>query len=165
MLWKYLSDVPDAETFCDLEIRKTLAKQNTAFIFIVPFTQVKALFFSLKYRKNKQQQLVEFTIKITFFFFLIDVQQLIRMVKQLNKKTFKHPNINHLLKPLQEDFWFKWGHKTEHDFSFCKRFMFYLVLGPNQCIFKNTSRGWAIETETIKLSLPAAILDKEKKLT
>ena len=87
------------------------------------------------------------------------------MVKQLNKKTFKHPNINHLLKPLQEDFWFKWGHKTEHDFSFCKRFMFYLVLGPNQCIFKNTSRGWAIETETIKLSLPAAILDKDKKLT
>ena len=65
---------------------------------------MKALFFSLKYRKNKQQQLVEFTIKITFFFFLIDVQQLIRMVKQLNKKTFKHPNTNHLLKPLQEDF-------------------------------------------------------------
>ena len=87
------------------------------------------------------------------------------MVKQLNKKTAKHPNINHLLKPLQEDFWFKWGHKTEHDFGFCKRFMFYLVLGPNQCIFKNTSRGWAIETETIKLTLPAAILDKEKKLT
>ena len=69
MLWKYFSDLPDVETFCDLEIRKTLPKQNTAFISIVSFTQVKALFFSSKYRKNKQQQLVEFTIKINNFSF------------------------------------------------------------------------------------------------